>query len=126
MLARTLTRLNSSAPSGVAPAFLNKVQLIGYVGQDPKVRPLGGGESSGEERTLTTFSIATTESYKRAGEWVDQTTWHSVVVYNTYLQDVARRGVARGAQVFVEGRVRGAGEENRGQSLTPPRTAAPA
>ena len=57
---------------------LNKVMLIGRLGQDPEVRNTQDG------RSLCTFSIATSESWndKNTGEKREKTEWHRVVVFN--------------------------------------------
>lgn len=56
---------------------MNKVELTGFVGMEPKVVTLKDGKS------FTCFSLATDESYKNAqGEWVKNTTWHSIVLWN--------------------------------------------
>ena len=54
----------------------NSVQLIGRLGQDPEVRTLTSGKK------LTSFSLATTDSYKNAnGDKVEETQWHNVVAW---------------------------------------------
>ncbi len=57
-------------------ALKNRVQLIGRLGQDPEVKQVSNGG------TLARFSLATTETYKnKAGERVDDTQWHNVVLW---------------------------------------------
>ena len=56
---------------------INKVELNGFIGINPEVKKLESG------RTCTRFSLATSENYKdKKGEWVKDTTWHNVVVWN--------------------------------------------
>ena len=57
---------------------VNKVVLLGTVGRDPEVRSLGASGS-----TVTTVSIATSESWKdkNTGQLTEQTEWHRVVFY---------------------------------------------
>ena len=65
---------------------LNKVTLIGNLGQDPEVRSTqNGGE-------IATFSIATTESWKdkNTGERKDSTEWHRIVIYSQGLVGIAK------------------------------------
>ncbi len=57
--------------------YLNRVQLIGNLGQDPEVHTTQAG------KTIVTLSIATTESWKdqRSGERRERTEWHRVVIF---------------------------------------------
>ena len=59
---------------------LNKVMLIGNVGQDPEVRYLDGSSSSAK---VATFRLATTERYRdrNSGEPREITEWHSIVAW---------------------------------------------
>jgi len=78
---------------------LNKVTLIGNLGQDPEVRSTqNGGE-------IATFSIATTESWKdkNTGERKDKTEWHRVVVYSQGLVGVVKNYLKKGSKIYIEG-----------------------
>ncbi|MFM7702298.1 MAG: single-stranded DNA-binding protein [Alphaproteobacteria bacterium] len=78
---------------------LNKVTLIGNLGQDPEVRSTqNGGE-------IATFSIATTESWKdkNTGEKKDKTEWHRVVVYSQGLVGVVKNYLKKGSKIYIEG-----------------------
>jgi single-strand DNA-binding protein len=80
---------------------LNKVQLIGNVGQDPEVR-------SGQDGfKVVTFSMATTESWKdkASGERRDKTEWHRIAVFNERLADIVERFVKKGSKLYVEGQL---------------------
>jgi single-strand DNA-binding protein len=77
---------------------MNKVILIGNVGQDPDVRTIPSGAR------VCKISVATTENYKdKSGEWVDSTEWHRVVLWD-YLADRAEKYLKRGSKVCIEGK----------------------
>ena len=69
---------------------VNKVILIGNLGQNPEIR------STSDGRELVNFSIATTEAWKdkATGERKDKTEWHRVVVFSQGLVEVIKKGVA--------------------------------
>lgn len=76
---------------------LNKVQLIGNLGQDPEMKSIASGTS------VCNVSIATTKSYKdRSGQWQDKTEWHRVVLWD-YLADNAGKYLKKGSKVYIEG-----------------------
>ena len=80
---------------------LNKVMLIGRLGQDPEVRNTQDG------RSLCTFSIATSESWndKNTGEKREKTEWHRIVVFNEGLVNVVQQYLKKGSNVFLEGQL---------------------
>ena len=80
---------------------LNKVMLIGRLGQDPEVRNTQDG------RSLCTFSIATSESWndKNTGEKREKTEWHRIVVFNEGLVNIIQQYVKKGSNVFLEGQL---------------------
>ncbi len=82
--------------------YLNRVQLIGNLGQDPEVRHTQGGKA------VVTLSIATGESWKdeRSGERRERTEWHRVVIFNEGLGKIAEKYLVKGAKVYVEGQIR--------------------
>lgn len=81
-------------------ASLNKVILIGNVGNDPDVRYFDGGG------VVAKFSVATNEKYNnRAGETVEQTEWFRVEVWNDQAKTIEKY-VRKGQQIYVEGRLR--------------------
>ena len=86
---------------------LNKVMLIGNVGNDPEVRYLeNNSQSSGSNPKVATFRIATTERYTdRSGNRQENTEWHSIVAWRSSA-DFAEKFIRKGSQVFVEGRLR--------------------
>ncbi len=82
---------------------LNKVQLIGNLGNDPEVRSTSGGNR------VATFSLATSRSWNDAsGARQEKTEWHRCVVWNTktsQLADIVERYVKKGDKLYVEGRI---------------------
>ena len=68
--------------------MINKAILVGNVGQDPEVKHLDS------DRTVATFSLATSETYKnQSGELVKNTEWHNIVVW---------RGLAKVVEQYVK------------------------
>ena len=82
---------------------LNKVTLIGNLGNDPEVRSTTGGSR------VATFSLATSRSWNdAAGAKQEKTEWHRCVVWNTkssQLADIVERYVHKGDKLYVEGRI---------------------
>jgi single-strand DNA-binding protein len=80
---------------------INKVILIGNLGQDPESRTTPGGT------TVTNIRIATSESWrdKQSGEMKEQTEWHTVVLWSR-LGEIAAEYLRKGSQVYIEGRLR--------------------
>lgn len=77
---------------------LNKVMLIGNLGNDAEHRFTTNNVS------VTTFSLATTNSYKgKDGNWVNETTWHNVVAYG--LSDFFKDSLKKGRKFYIEGRI---------------------
>lgn len=78
-------------------AGVNKVILIGNLGKDPDVMTLDNGVKFANVR------IATNENYKdREGNWVEQTEWHSVVLWRW----LAEKNLVKGDTVYVEGKLK--------------------
>ena len=83
--------------------MINKVILIGNVGQDPEVRYTGDVNNGTKVATLR---VATTERYRdRNGNLQEHTEWHSIVVWRN-TADVVEKYVKKGTQVYIEGRLR--------------------
>lgn len=79
---------------------VNKVILVGHVGNDPEVKHLDAGTP------VANFRLATSELYKnRDGERVVQTEWHSVVAWRG-LAEIVEKYVKKGQQLYIEGRIR--------------------
>jgi len=79
---------------------LNKVMLIGRLGRDPEVR------HTPEGTPVATFSMATGEFWTdKNGTRQERTEWHNIVAWNR-LAELSRRFLAKGRQVYIEGRIR--------------------
>ncbi|MCG6115062.1 MAG: single-stranded DNA-binding protein [Mesorhizobium sp.] len=78
---------------------LNKVQLLGRLGADPEVRRMPSGDP------IVNMRMATSENWrdKNSGERRERTEWHTVVIFNKALCDVAEKYLKKGNLVFVEG-----------------------
>ncbi len=77
---------------------LNKIMLIGNLGNDAETR------FTTNNLSVTTFSLATSRSYKgKDGNWVNETTWHNVVSYN--LPDFFKEALKKGKKFYIEGRL---------------------
>lgn len=78
---------------------INKVILVGNVGQDPEIR------STQDGREIANFSLATSESWKdkSTGEKRDKTEWHRVVIFSQGLVSVVKNYVKKGAKLYIEG-----------------------
>ncbi len=78
---------------------VNKVILVGNVGNDPEVQYIK------EDVPVAKFSLATNESYKnKAGEKVTNTEWHNVVVWRG-LAKVVEKYVKKGSKLYIEGKI---------------------
>jgi single-strand DNA-binding protein len=85
---------------------LNKIMLIGNLGQDAEHR------FTTNNTEVSSFSIATTHSYKgRDGNWVNETTWHNVVVFGA--SDYLKGNLKKGRKFYVEGRLSKRDYENK-------------
>jgi single-strand DNA-binding protein len=80
---------------------INKVILVGNLGQDPDTKAMPSG------MTVCNIRIATSESWKdkQSGEMKEQTEWHSVAMFGR-LAEIAGEYLRKGSQVYIEGRLR--------------------
>ena len=80
---------------------VNKVILVGNLGQDPEVKRLPSGDP------VVNLRIATSENWrdKTSGERKEKTEWHSVVIFNENLAKVAEQYLKKGAKVYIEGQL---------------------
>ena len=77
---------------------LNKIMLIGNLGRDAETR------FTTNNLSVTSFTIATTNSYKgKDGNWVNETTWHNIVSFG--LSDYFKENLKKGKKFYVEGRL---------------------
>ncbi len=85
----------------MASRGVNKVILVGNLGQDPEVRYMPSGGA------VANFTLATSESWrdKQTGEMKEQTEWHRVVLFGK-LAEVAGEYLRKGSQVYIEGQLR--------------------
>jgi single-strand DNA-binding protein len=80
---------------------INKVILVGNLGQDPQTRAMPSG------KTVVNLRIATTDQWrdKQTGENKENTEWHTVVMFDR-LAEVAAEYLRKGSQVYIEGKLR--------------------
>lgn len=78
---------------------LNKVILIGRLGQEPTIRFMPNGEA------VCNFSVATSESWKdQSGQLQERVEWHNVTMYRR-LAEIAGQYLKKGSQVYLEGKI---------------------
>ncbi len=89
---------------------INKVILIGNLGQDPDVRYMPNGNPA------ATLSLATSESWKdkTTGEKQERTEWHRIICFNR-LGEIAGEYLKKGSKVYIEGSLRTRKWEDKGQ-----------
>ena len=82
-------------------AGINKVIIVGNLGNDPEIRTMPNGEA------VANISVATSESWtdKNTGERREVTEWHRIVLYRR-LAEIAGQYLRKGSQVYVEGRLK--------------------
>ena len=80
---------------------VNKVILLGNLGQDPDVRTMQSGKK------VATMSLATSDSWKdkETGEKKEKTEWHRVVVFNEGLIGVVENYIKKGTKLYIEGAI---------------------
>lgn len=77
---------------------VNKIMVLGNVGHDPETRTFGSGS------TVTTLSIATTDSWKdkNSGQKVEETEWHDCKFFGK-LSEIVAEYVRKGSKIYIEG-----------------------
>ena len=95
----------------MARSGINKVILVGNLGQDPEVKYTAGGDA------VTTLSIATSDSWKDKESGMDQerTEWHRVVLWRR-LAEIAGEFLNKGSKIYVEGQLRTRKWEQEGKT----------
>ncbi len=79
---------------------INKVTLVGYVGEDPHVNQIR------DNMEMAYFSLATNENYTdKEGKVVDKTEWHRIVVWNKKAE-IVKKFVKKGSPLYIEGKIR--------------------
>lgn len=82
-------------------AGINKVIIVGHLGNDPEMRTMPNGEQ------VANISVATSESWtdKNSGEKKTQTEWHRIVFYRRQAE-ICGQYLQKGSQVYIEGRLK--------------------
>ena len=79
--------------------MVNRVTLVGRIGQDPEVKTVG-------ETKVAKLSLATSESYKdKSGNKVENTDWHNLELWDG-LAKIAESYLKKGSQIYVEGKIK--------------------
>ena len=81
--------------------MINKVTLLGNIGQDPEIRTTQGGKE------LASFSLATSEAWKdkASGEKKTKSEWHKVVIFNDNLVNLVKNYTQKGSKIYLEGKL---------------------
>lgn len=80
-------------------ASVNKVIILGNLGQDPQIREANG-------KIVANLSVATTRKYKaQDGQWMNETEWHRVTFFGR-TAEVCRDYLKKGSPAYIEGRIR--------------------
>ena len=79
---------------------VNKVIIVGNLGQDPEIRYMADGTA------VANFSVATSETWKdkQTGEKKEKTEWHRIVVWRQ-LAEICAKYLSKGKQVYLEGKL---------------------
>lgn len=90
---------------------INKVILVGNLGNDPEIKTMQSGDR------VANLSIATSENWKdkATGERKEKTEWHRVVVFNQNLLNVCENYLRKGSKVYIEGQLETRSWEQDGQ-----------
>jgi single-strand DNA-binding protein len=82
-------------------ASVNKVILVGHLGQDPEIRTTQSGQK------VANLSVATSERWKdrNSGEQRERTEWHRVVIFSEGLAKIAEQYLRKGSKVYLEGQL---------------------
>ncbi len=89
------------------PKSVNKVILLGHLGQDPDIKYTPSGKA------LAKFSLATNERFKdRSGEWQDRVEWHNILAWER-LAEIVGEYVKQGSRVYIEGKLQTSSWEDR-------------
>jgi len=94
-------------------ASINKVTILGNVGNDPEIKTMQSGDR------VANFTLATSESWKdkATGEKKERTEWHRVVCFNQPLVNVIENYVKKGSKLYIEGAVETRSWEKDGQKV---------
>lgn len=79
----------------------NKVNLIGRIGMNPEMKTVG----TTKDYALTSFSLATNESYKdKNGQWHENTQWHNLTAWGKIAERITKI-VKKGQEIMIEGKI---------------------
>jgi single-strand DNA-binding protein len=79
--------------------MINKVILVGNLGQDPELKYTQNGKA------VANFSLATFEKYRnKSGEMVENTEWHKIVCFDKLAENVTKH-LEKGKRIFLEGKI---------------------
>lgn len=88
---------------------INKVILIGRLGQDPEMKAVGQGA------TVTRLNVATSENWvDKSGQKQERTEWHRITVWGK-LAEICGKYLSKGRQVYIEGKLQTRSWEDNGQ-----------
>jgi len=95
----------------MARSGINKVIIVGNLGQDPEIKYTAGGAA------VTTLNVATSDSWKDKDSGMDQerTEWHRVVLWRR-LAEIAGEYLKKGSKVYIEGQLQTRKWEQEGQT----------
>lgn len=81
---------------------VNKHIIVGHLGADPEVRRNNDGDP------IVNLRVATSDSWRdrQTGERKEKTEWHSVVIFNKNLAEIAEKYLKKGSKVYIEGKIR--------------------
>ena len=81
---------------------INKVILIGNLGQAPEIRFTQSGKK------IANINLATSQKWrdKQSGEKRERTEWHRIVIFNEGLSDIVERFLRKGSKIYIEGQLR--------------------
>lgn len=90
---------------------VNKVILVGNLGNDPEVKTMQSGDK------VVNLSLATSESWKdkATGERKENTQWHRIVIFNQGLVNVCENYLKKGSKIYIEGQLENRSWEQDGQ-----------
>ena len=90
---------------------INKVILVGNLGNEPEIRSFQNGSR------VANISLATSESWKdkATGERKEKTEWHRVVIFNSGLVDLAEKYLHKGSKIYIEGKLETRSYEQNGE-----------
>lgn len=77
---------------------MNKVVLLGNIGKIQEFKTQSGG-------FICKINLATTENVKKDGAWIDETEWHTVVVFGKYAE-MCLKSLSVGSKLMIEGRLK--------------------